>query len=93
MKTKPNSGTEQFKGFIRHLYAWPGGYPRFALMEDGEAICRKCAASNFRQLMRSTKDNARDGWTCIGAEINWESEDLTCAHCNAPIESAYGDPQ
>ena len=37
MKSQPTSGIEQLKAFIRSPYAWPGGYPLYAVMGDGSA--------------------------------------------------------
>jgi hypothetical protein len=82
--------TQAFKEFVRHPFAWPGGYPLFAIMDDGACICRECAKSEAKQIIRSTRDHARDGWECIGVDVNWEDTDSYCAHCNKPIESAYG---
>ena len=79
------------KSLAREPYAWPGGYPRFAVMTDGEALCVACVRGNYRQVYRDTRDNSRSGWAFAGSQINWEDHDLICAHCNKPIESAYGD--
>lgn len=83
--------TTEFKNFVRQPYAWPGGYPMFALMNDGEAVCKDCAKSEAKIIIRSTRDDSKDGWTCAGVDVNWEDETLTCAHCGKPIESAYGE--
>lgn len=79
------------KELARQPYAWPGGYPKFALMHDGVCLCAACVKDNFAFIARSTRDNSRDGWTFIGAEINWEDTNMTCEHCSKPIESAYGE--
>ena len=90
MKTRPDSAIEHAKSFIRHPYAWPGGYPRILIMSDGECICPDCARQNFRALVQSSNWNSRDGWRPAGVDINWEDDALRCAHCGAQIESAYG---
>ena len=36
MKTKPDSMVEKVKTFIRQPYAWPGGYPLYAIANDEE---------------------------------------------------------
>ena len=81
------------KSAIRMPYAWPGGYPLAVLMSDGECLCVKCAHSEFRLIADSTIRNARDGWRAMASDINWEDSSLYCAHCNEPIESAYGDDE
>lgn len=81
------------KQAARDKYAWPGGYPLFILLEDGEPLCPDCARANFRQIARDTRDHARSGWDAAGVDIHWEGEPLQCAHCNGDIESAYGEPE
>ena len=78
---------------IRAKYAWPGGYPMYLIMSDGEAVCMDCARKEYRLIARARHDNdTTGGWLAMGADINWEDTELHCAHCNAQIESAYGDP-
>jgi hypothetical protein len=69
-------------------YAWPGGYPRYAITSDGAAICPKCAATE-RELIATTTGS--DGWCVVGLDINWENDSLHCDHCSDQIPSAYGD--
>lgn len=90
MKTKPDSIVENLKSFIRQPYAWPGGYPLYAITSDGAAICKHCAKTEYRQLLTSTATKARDGWTIVAVDVNWEDAYLTCDRCSQPIESAYG---
>lgn len=70
----------------RSPYAWPGGYPRFAVLDDGEVLCKDCAKSERESIGTTT---GHDGWCIIGVGINWEDPNLYCAHCNANIEAAY----
>jgi len=70
----------------REPYAWPGGYPRFAITNDGGALCPCCCRSERPWIGTTT---GSDGWTVIAAEINWEDTDLTCDHCGDQIEAAY----
>ena len=74
-------------------YAWPGGYPVFALLDDCEAICADCLRDNLRQIIESTRDNARDGWTVTAAFANWEDPHLYCDHCSTRLESAYAEAE
>lgn len=91
MKTKPDSMVEKVKSFIRQPYAWPGLYPLYAIAYDGEPLCKCCAKSEYPLILAATKDNDESGWHVIGVDVNWEDEQLYCAHCSKPIESAYGD--
>lgn len=83
---------DSVKRAARDRYAWPGGYPLYILMSDGEPLCTQCARANFRQIARSTRDDVRGDWVAEGADIYWEGPPMQCAHCNTDIESAYGDP-
>ena len=81
------------KNAIRHPYAWPGGYPVYTVLSDGELLCPACAKENFKLVAHSTiHPYNRDGWQAVGAEVFWEGE-ATCGHCGKPIESAYGNPE
>ncbi len=81
------------KNAIRHPYAWPGGYPIYTVMSEGELLCPECARQNFRQIAEATRDGLRDGWQALGAEAYWEGADQQCAHCGKDLPSAYGDPE
>ena len=71
-------------------YAWPGGYPLFAITNDGAALCKHCAKSERSSIGTTT---GSDGWTVEALDVNWEDPDLCCDHCGARIESAYAEPQ
>ena len=79
----------QVKELIRAPYAFPGGYPKFLVMNDSECLCHKCVKDNFKLIARSTLTNAFDGWQAYGIDVNWEDE-IECCHCGNLIESAYG---
>lgn len=83
----------EVREFIRQPYAWPGGYPKILLMDDGEIICPACARKEYRQISNATRHYLRDGWQAGAVGIHWEGSPLYCAQCNAPTESAYGDPE
>lgn len=77
---------------MRHgPYAWPGGYPMFFVMADGEALSFDAAKKERRCLLEALRDNDRSGWRPVAFEVNWEDEELLCAHTGKRIESAYGD--
>ena len=81
----------RLKETIRHPYAFPGGYPLALLCDDGGTLCVSCARFEFESVLFSTLHNASDGWTIEDSFVNWESNDLHCAHCGQQIESAYGE--
>lgn len=85
---------KDLKQFIRsNGYAWPGGYPCYLLMADGEPIDAQSARENYRQIRERMRDGAgsfdRD-WFPLAVDIHWEGEPLQCAHSGRIIESAYG---
>lgn len=67
-----------------------GGYPLYFIASDGEAISFEAARENFAQIVDSIANGHRDGWRIVGQEINYEDEDLVCAHTGKRIPSAYG---
>ena len=69
-------------------YAWPGGYPLFAITSDGAALCKKCAATERASIGTTT---GTDGWCVVGIDINYEDPELFCDHCGDRIESAYAE--
>ena len=82
----------QVKRAIREPYAWPGGYPIYTVMSDGELLCPECARENFRQIVADTNARYGGSWRAAGADIKYEGPDEQCAHCSKPLPSAYGDP-
>ena len=95
MKTQPNSAVEHAKAFVRSAYAWPGGYPKVAIMADGNCLCHACVVRNARRIVRSTAalHAYSDGWTVLAVDVNWEDADLLCAECSTRIESAYAEDE
>lgn len=75
-------------------YAWPGGYPLYFVMADGEALCFKAAKQEKRELLAALaarQARPHDGWLPVAIEANWEDPDLVCAHTGERIESAYAE--
>lgn len=89
MKNQPE--IRAAKELARNPYAWPGGYPKHAVMSDGECCCAACIKENFPIVARATRDGDRSGWALSAVEINWGDTDITCANCGQAIESAYGE--
>ena len=73
---------------VQHPYAWPGGYPRYAITDDCAALCKHCCAAE-QKAIRST--DGTDGWCVISTAINWEDPELHCNNCGNRIESAYAE--
>lgn len=75
-------------------YAWPGGYPMYFVMGDGEPMSFKAVRQEWRQIVAAHLRGADTGeWFVAGADINWEDGELYCAHTNERIESAYAEPE
>jgi hypothetical protein len=79
------------KRALRDVYAWPGGYPLYVVMADGEALSIAAARAEWRNICHSTLHGLRDGWRAAGVDINWEDSSLYCAHTGEAIQSAYGE--
>ena len=68
-------------------FAWPGGYPIVAIMDDGEHVCADCLNDATNPLHFGGEN---DGWRIEGWEIlEGSAEDydgaVICAHCNSVI--------
>jgi len=72
----------------RQPFAWPGGYPQFAVTDDGGCICPQCCSVERLAIATTT---GSDGWCIQALAINWEDQWLQCDHCGSQIESAYGE--
>jgi hypothetical protein len=84
--------TAELKNEIRSgKYAWPGGYPKYFVTDDGEAMSFDSVKENYRLVLDSVKHKNNDGWRVIGVDINWEDDSLICCHSGNKIESAYGE--
>lgn len=71
-------------------YAWPGGYPIYFVMSDGEALSFNTANEKQDLIIAALEDGDKTGgWMVIGADINWEDDDLIDAHSGEKIECAY----
>ncbi len=79
------------KAAIREPYAWPGGYPKYIVMNDGEALSVEAARAEWKNIVRATLLNDHSGWAAVWSDINWEDPELFCAHTNARIPSAYAE--
>lgn len=71
-------------------YAWPGRYQMIYYCEDGAELCPACANGENGSRASVANDDAQ--WNIVAQDIYYEGPAIPCAHCNAPIPSAYGDP-
>lgn len=90
---KINNTTELKNALRAGPYAWPGGYPVYFVADDGEALSFNAVRENYKLVLRAVREQATNGWSVIGVDINYEEQDLTCAHTGERIESAYGEQQ
>lgn len=85
-----NASIKDVKAQIRDgAYAWPGGYPKFALCADGETMCLDCVHKEFKLIASAILRQNDKQWQVVAFDINWEDPDMFCANCNAKIDSAY----
>lgn len=78
--------SQRRESIVAEPYAWPGGYPKFAVLADGETLCAKCCETEKDHL---EDYDMGDDHIIAGIDINWEDESLHCCHCNNLIECAY----
>lgn len=77
------------KDIAKNLIQFPfanGGYPRFAIADDGGALCHKCCKDELEIIEDAIPG---DGWYLEAVTINWEDEHLYCDHCGDIIPCAY----
>ena len=72
-------------------WAWPGAYPLYFITSDGAALSFESVAAELYAVLDSIKTNCNDGWRVAGCDVNYEDNELFCAHSNKRIESAYGE--
>jgi hypothetical protein len=80
---------DMVKEFVRHPFAWPGGYSLFLVMSDGAALCHKCTKKEFRNILDACKRNDNSGWRADSVAINYEDDDSYCCHCSEKIDPEY----
>lgn len=78
--------SDRIKYAAEQRYAWPGGYPLYALMIDGAALSVDALRDNLTLVLAAP---AGSDWECVAIEINWEDESLVCAQTGRLIECAY----
>lgn len=71
-------------------YAWPGGYQIVYFTQDGGTLCPNCANGKNGSEASEASDDPQ--WRLIACDLYQEGPTIQCDHCNADIESDYGDP-
>ena len=79
------------KQVAKDHFAWPGGYPLYLIMADGYCLCATCTEKNLGLIVSNTVSQLDEQWQAIAQAINWENENLYCAHCDELIEAAYSN--
>ncbi len=68
-------------------YAWPGGYPLYFILADGESASFNTVKAEFRHICASYLEGD-SAWQVIGCDVNYESV-MRCAISGNLIEAAY----
>jgi hypothetical protein len=88
MKTKRKI-LNAIKDAIRKPYEWPGGYDKFAIMNDGGTLCAACIKKEYKQIMHDTKNEWRTGWDVAAIDATCNHDDaMTCDNCGKEIIEA-----
>jgi hypothetical protein len=89
----PINSISDFRRAVRNgPYAWPGGYPCYWIMSDGEAMAFSVAKSERRAMLEAIANkDRRSQWYPEFLDINWDDGALFCAHTGERIESAYAE--
>lgn len=81
---------EAVASLIKEPWAWPGGYPRYALTADGGVLCAACVKRERSLVESAIRDNDQTGGWLVEAVDVWEGGDeendtLRCDHCGSDI--------
>lgn len=71
-------------------YTSIGSYPVFFLTDDGGTLSYKTAKKEAREIRRAIREESRDGWRVVAADVNWEDTEMYDDQTGELIESAYG---
>jgi hypothetical protein len=71
-----------------------GGYEWYAVTSDGALLCAECVRKNYRQIISSTRERARDGWQIVGVTYSGEMEENEpCGHCGVSCGPDSGETE
>lgn len=74
-------------------YAWPGGYPKYFITEDGGALNFDTVKNEYASVSHAIEHGYEPEWRVIAMDINWEDPDLRDDHTGEMIECAYCDDE
>ena len=84
------SNVKEFFAVLRSgQYTFPGGYPVYFITKDNQALSFSAAKEHAKIIARAIRDNNDSQWQVMGADVNWEDNELKCAHTCELIETAY----
>lgn len=79
---KPNPGRTALS-IVREPYAWPGGYERWAITDDGGVLCPRCCKTELESIRNATPG---DGWFVVAESSTAEQDGpVVCDHCGGII--------
>lgn len=82
---------EQIKKELRlGQFAWPGGYQKYFITDDGAALSFEAVYDNFKSVCQDHMSGGT-GWRVCAVDINYEDDNLICDHTNEKIQAAYGE--
>jgi hypothetical protein len=84
----------QLKATLRSgQFAWPGGYQLYFVASDGCALSFEGVKQSLTDCYSAIKHRLGNGWRIVGCDVNYEDEELYCAHTGKVIPSAYGSDE
>lgn len=82
---------------LKEPHAWPVGYERLLLLEDGALLCSECCRKKARRVMSDVRGGYDTGWlpaaacheACAPSDppSEWDS---CCGHCGKPVGEVAG---
>ena len=76
---RPSAAATMAADLARTPYAWPGGYDRLAVTDDGGTLCAACCGRELESIAGSCPG---DGWRIVGTFTTAElDESVCCDHC------------
>jgi hypothetical protein len=91
MKNKEFTSEDFIEALKNGEFAWPGGYQQYFIVDDGEALSFEAAEENRDLIIDAINEKENNGWRVVGVDVNWEDDNLFCAHTGKKIPSAYGE--
>lgn len=79
------------KAYSTGPYVWPGGYPQYLMLSDGEFLCWKCFKDEYKNILDALKRKDKSsGWFPEEMTVLYEGIEF-CANCGEKLETAYED--